>query len=817
MRRVLSNIVLFFGGINILSAQLLVSPNGNASTLVNQIVGNNVTITNAVLNCGGSAAGIFLSNNSNIGLNNGILLTTGSVANAMGPNNKSDKADCINSGSSISDPQLLSIEPKATYDGCILEFDIKPVCNTLQIKYVFGSEEYPEYVGSQFNDAFGFFIWGPNPAGGSYVGTNIARLPNSTQVAINNINNGSSNSGPCTNCAYYVNNTGGTTIQYDGFTTPLTASVNVSPCFTYHLKLAVADAGDCDYDSGVFLEYGGISCSTSQVPTVATATTAAMCDLNNGTASVAVGNYTGTASYLWTPGGQMGSTATGLAPGVYQCLITFNNPCPYTKTVSVQIPHNKGFTYTNTVNNIKCPQDANGSVTVTPSGGTAPYNYSWNTNPPQFASVATGLSLGYWICTISDANGCVKKDTVKIFATTTLSLAPTTTAALCNNPTGNAQANASGGVPPYNFSWSTLPVQTSSLASQLLPGLYSVTVTDNDGCTKTSSVIVNNFIPAIAINDSIVHATCNQSNGAIFINGLTGGTAPYSYNWSGGQTTQAINSLSQGNYTLTIKDKDNCPAQKVMTVNNYTYLPVSQWKTDDRCDQKKGQAAAVVLGGTAPISYTWSDGQTTPTATGLGQGSYSVQIKDAAGCTNSATFSINNYNDAFNGSVSINPRNPSVNENFQVVIHPTSLWNLDFAGLSNGQMLRDTTNVLNFPEYGNYYINFFLISDNGCKTNFVVDFFIKDFMTLYFPNTFTPNNDGKNDQYYASGTLVKEFKIQIFDRWGEKLFTSDDLYKGWDGTYRGSEAKEDTYIYKAWAKDYFGKAYDYTGHINLIR
>ncbi|HRD38464.1 MAG TPA: choice-of-anchor L domain-containing protein, partial [Bacteroidia bacterium] len=91
---------------------------------------------------------------------------------------------------------------------------------------------------------------------------------------------------------------------YDGFTTPLTASVNVTPCQTYHLKLAIADAGDCDYDSGVFLEYQGISCSQAQIPSVATQTTASFCDLNNGSATATVGNYTGTATYLWSPGGQ---------------------------------------------------------------------------------------------------------------------------------------------------------------------------------------------------------------------------------------------------------------------------------------------------------------------------------------------------------------------------------------------------------------------------------------------------------------------------------------------------------------------------------
>lgn len=796
---------------------MLVSPNANATTLVNQIVGTNVTITNAVLKCDSRASGIFLSNGSNIGLNNGIVLATGKVTGAMGPNNTASYGDCFNINPNFFDPQIMSIEPKATYDGCILEFDIIPVCNTLQIKYVFGSEEYPEFVGSQYNDAFGFFISGPNPGGGSYSSLNIARLPNLTPVAINNINNGSANAGPCSNCGFYVNNTNGATVQYDGFTTPLTASVDVTPCNTYHLKLAIADAGDCDYDSGVFLEYKGISCATTSLPHVVTQTTTSMCDLNNGTAMATISNYTGAVSYLWSPSNQTSATATNLAPGTYNCFITFQNPCPFTYTTTAVVPHNSGFTFTNSITNIKCPQDVNGSATVTPTGGTAPYNYVWNTFPVQNTANASGLALGNYVCTITDANGCVKKDTVKIFASTTLTLNPTSTDALCNNATGTANAMASGGVPPYNFSWNTAPVQTSSVATALLPGNYSVTVTDNDGCIKTMSVTVFNSVPTINFKDSVLDATCNQSNGAIFINSLSGGTNPYQFLWSGGENTQNISALAAGSYTVQVTDANNCTASKIYTINNFNYLPIQKISVDDKCDLKKGSAQALVLGGTAPITYSWSNTQTTPIATGLGEGTYTVWITDAAGCKNSTVFTINNSNDNFNGSVDINPRIPTVGENFIVVIHPTSLWNLDYALLGDGSILRDTTNVLNYEDYGDYGITYYLTSDNGCKFSFRYDFFVKDYMTLYFPNTFTPNDDGVNDVYFPIGTLVKDFKMNIFDRWGQQIFTTNDLYKGWDGKFKGSPAQQDTYTYKAWATDFFGKAYSYVGHVNLIR
>ncbi len=812
---------LFFIGVFATKAQLLVSTNNNAATLVNQIVGNNVTITNPVLICNQDASGLFISNGSNVGLPSGIILSTGKAVGAMGPNSQKDYSDCFISNTSFADPNILALEPEAKYDGCILEFDIIPICNTLQIRYVFGSEEYPEYVDSKFNDVFGFFVTGPNPGGGNYNGYNIARLPNGTPVSINTINNGTANFGPCKNCLYYVDNFGGSTVQYDGLTVPLTASVNVVPCSTYHLKLAIADAGDCRYDSGVLLEYQGISCANSQIPIIAGSATTSVCDLNNGVAQANVSNYNGPISYNWSPGGQTTAAATNLSPGTYVCTIGFQLPCPYTKTLSVVVPHNPGFSVSNAITNVKCPQDITGSATVTPLGGTGPYNYVWNTIPPQSVNTATALGFGKYVCTITDALGCSRKDTVDIYATTTLTLNPTSIKAICTQTNGSAFANANGGVGPYTYSWNTVPVQTTSSASGLLPAVYSVSVTDTDGCTRSAFVTVSDSFPIISVSDSIIQATCNHGNGSILLTGIKGGTSPYSYSWSNGETLPDNVGIPAGTYTLNVKDANTCPASFIFNVNNFNYLPILQSQKDDKCDQKKGWANALVIGGTGPFNYNWSPAsigsQTTATATKIGQGVYTVTVTDALGCIGSSVFTIINENDPFYGTAQITPHEAQAGENFNVVLHPGGIWTLSSGRTKDGALILDTTVTLNYPEFGDYYINYSLISINGCKTTFKYDFFIKDYMTLYFPNTFTPNDDRVNDVYYAIGTLVKEFKMSIYDRWGERVFITDDLYKGWDGKIKNGHATEDVYTYRASAVDYFGKRWDYTGNINLIR
>ncbi len=798
-------------------AQLQVSGNSDGATLVGQIIGNNVTVSNVVISCNTEATGVFYSGSA-IGIAQGILLCTGKAITAQGPNDDNSAGYAFSHSGNFNDPDIQNVESDARYDGCVLEFDIKPICTKLEIKYVFASEEYPEFAGANVNDAFGFFITGANPSGGSYNGFNIARLPNGTPISINTLNNGTNNNGPCVNCAYYLENTGSST-QYDGFTVPLTASVNVVPCNTYHLKLAIADGGDAIYDSGVFLQYKGIGCSPSTIPSTTTNTTASACDLNNGSALVSVSNYTGTVTYLWNPGGQTTAHATDLAPGDYTCTVSYQNPCPFTQKVAVTVPHVQGFTYTNTILAPNCPQDATGSVTVSVNNGTSPYTYNWNTVPFQTTSVASNLSIGQYICTIQDASGCIKKDTVKIFASTTLTLNPVAFSAYCGNATGSITANVTGGAPAYSYTYTSSPPQYTSVATNLLPGTYSLTIKDQDGCRYTKQVTVSNTIPNITLTDSVIPSTCTNPNGAIYINAISGGNAPYTYTWTTTPIvyTQSVTQLSSGVYTVNIRDLDNCPVQKVYTINNLSYLPMLLTKQDEKCRQKTGFIDAFVIGGTSPYAYQWSDGQVTQQANHLGEGSYTVTITDALGCSGTTTIGLVNVDDVFNGDVIMSLDEPEVNAPFIITLDPTSVWSLNYAVGSDSVYRFGLSNTFNYENYGDYNITYYLTSNDGCKHTLKYDFFVKDFMTIYVPNTFTPNSDRTNDGFCAKGTLIREFEMWIFDRWGQLLFKSDDIDTKWDGTFKGNPCQIDTYIYKIIAKDYYDNSKTFVGHVNLVR
>lgn len=250
------------------SQNLTVNETASASSIANLLTGQGVAISNVNVKCNttdnGRGYGLYTSTIPNMPITEGLLITTGRAAHAIGPNNSNSRTG--DSGANAPNDSIRSLmsiySGKAVREYCLFEFDIVPQGDSIYFDYVFGSEEYNEYVNSNYNDAFAFFIQGPgivpNISGTSK--RNLAIIPNGSNmpVTINNVNNGYSNgnsNGPCTNCAYYQNNmNGNTNIQYDGYTKNLYAVSKVIPCSTYRLQLVVADCSDRQFDSGVFIE-----------------------------------------------------------------------------------------------------------------------------------------------------------------------------------------------------------------------------------------------------------------------------------------------------------------------------------------------------------------------------------------------------------------------------------------------------------------------------------------------------------------------------------------------------------------------------------
>ncbi len=239
-------------------AQITINEAATPEEMVESLIGLGVSYSNVTYTGANQASGEFLNGSTtNLGIDNGVFLTSGAWYNIAGPNSQ-----CGASAANglPGDLTLNMICLAITYDASVLEFDFIPQNDTIKCIFVFGSEEYNEFVNSVFNDVYGFFVTGPKPDTGNYASENIALLPGTEiPITINNVNNGwsvcgANPTGPCSNCEYFSDNTGGLSIEYDGLTVPIEMQVVVVPDETYHFKIAVADAGDGIFDSGVFIE-----------------------------------------------------------------------------------------------------------------------------------------------------------------------------------------------------------------------------------------------------------------------------------------------------------------------------------------------------------------------------------------------------------------------------------------------------------------------------------------------------------------------------------------------------------------------------------
>jgi|GEM_PF-3070095 len=228
-------------------SQLLVTGGLDIDSLVYQLAGPGVSIYNVSTDCHVDAAAYFESVNGDVGgIDNGLLIATGNATNAMGPNVSPFITTRLNYHG---DSDLSKIVDTITFDACVIEFDVVPEFDSLNIFYSVSSDEYPQWVNQSYKDAFGIFVTGPGIPNKT---VNIAQVPaTNTPVTIKNM------FGP-SNVENFTNNMGGSTVEYDAISNKVGAGLKVYPNKAYHVKIVLADAADDWVDTGVFIEKGGI-------------------------------------------------------------------------------------------------------------------------------------------------------------------------------------------------------------------------------------------------------------------------------------------------------------------------------------------------------------------------------------------------------------------------------------------------------------------------------------------------------------------------------------------------------------------------------
>lgn len=348
----------------------------------------------------------------------------------------------------------------------------------------------------------------------------------------------------------------------------------------------------------------------------------------NGSATAAGSGGVGPFEYAWSNGDTTAMTQN-LAAGTYFVSVTDSEGCSATTSVEITQP---AVLQANASATGETAFGANdGTATADPTGGTAPYTYTWNTDDT--TATITGLAPGAYTVTVEDANGCTVVQTVTVNSfNCTLTAAISATSVSCFGANdGTATVNVSNGTPPYVYLWNT--GDTTAIITGLGPGNYTVSVTDDAGCPLQLSVAVAGPT-ALLPNASATPETGVGRNDGTATAAPVGGTSPYTYQWSNGQTTPTITGLAPGAYTVTVQDANGCTAVQTVIVNAFNCnLTLTTSATPARCPgEASGTASAAVANGTTPITYAWSNGGSTPTIANLPAGVYTVTTTDAAGC-----------------------------------------------------------------------------------------------------------------------------------------------------------------------------------------
>jgi gliding motility-associated-like protein len=358
----------------------------------------------------------------------------------------------------------------------------------------------------------------------------------------------------------------------------------------------------------------------------------------NGSGSATANPTGGTApyTYLWSDG-QTTATATGLNASTYTVLVVDANGCSINAQTTLSQPTPVVATQVSSTD-ISCNGGADGSATVMGSGGSAPYTYNWDNG--QTGATATGLAAGTYTATITDANGCDATISVNIFEPAVLEIPQiTTTNVSCKGGSdGSASAFVNGGTFPYSFSWSN--GETTQVINNLAAGTYFVTVTDGNGCTANSSVIITEpaafLVGVINVNDALCDGTASGQLAAVISGGTLPASGDYTYVWSNGASTPVVSAVTAGTYSLTVIDANGCTLDLSATVGNGGSINANiVASADASCfGGNDGSATVTATGGTGGLTYQWSDpaGQTNPTATNLAAGIYYVTVNDANGC-----------------------------------------------------------------------------------------------------------------------------------------------------------------------------------------
>ncbi|PHI18532.1 hypothetical protein CEQ90_17435 [Lewinellaceae bacterium SD302] len=861
---------------------LSIDPDFTAMELVNDVFasGSCELITNISSLGDQRGIGYFEGGQEIFGFDRGIILSTGHVNDARGPNEDDDTSTELEGA--VNDIDLDQISDAQLHDRVGIEFDFVPLDSNVTFRYIFASEEYCEFSNTDFNDVFGFFVSGPGlngPFSGN--GVNAALVTGTDQaVSVNTINHTFNQQFYRPNeteedrnvCALDddIETPQLANLAYDGYTTILTASLKLHPCETYRMRLVISDVNDADYDSAVMLEAGSFNLGGSvNLENSGPDTTNFLyegCDnggfrvtrgedsdpsqpqtiryrFSNDSEATEGVDFINPGGFVTIPAGDtfadviIPTIDDGITEGPENIWLILDIPCAcYTDSVLITLIEPGPLTI-NLEEAYYCP-DQMATLNPMVSGGSPPYSYDWSFGDTSAApTLAPPLPLSIEL-TVTDDCGQTTTRQIGTFSSQPPEAELTVPEIVaCWGEARELTVNLVGR-PPFTMSY----LRSGGLEETLefgsegehswpidLGGTYNITSITDQACSGSfSGTTTANFYRPV-INPSVVNPNCaNEPNGSITVQHLSS-VPPYDYEWTGTNATGLVaENLPVGIYSLRITDAIGCSDERTFDLRG----PAPITPVEITCPQVRRPPLILSAdGGQAPYSYSVDDGETFFVADSfdlvLTPGLYyQLLIRDANGCELLQP-------DFFFPQAT--PRNTTlpvfvgqelggstiVEPNYQVPYD--QIMDVQWYPAEYYDCPTCRTPVVSAPF--SQPISLVVTDIYGCTDSLATWLGVDGRVPVYVPNAFSPNGDGTNDFVAVFGNLAQVQRVvsfQIFNRWGTQVwedydFTPNSARRGWDGKINGNDAQAGAYTWSAAFLLTNGDVVKKTGSVVLLR
>jgi gliding motility-associated-like protein len=639
-----------------------------------------------------------------------------------------------------------------------------------------------------------------------------------------------------TNISCFNANDGSIAVSVSGGTSPYTytwstgqntATITNLAQATY--TLTVRDVNSCSIvTSGQVVNPPGITLSAIVKDPLCNAANG-----NNAGGSIDLIPNGGTPSYTYAwSNGQITQNIASLQGGVFTVTVTDTRGCTATHTSTIVEPD--AIFYNVFTTNVSCKDAKDGFLDITAYGGTLPYSFQWSQG--NLTEDVGSLNGGNYQVTITDKNSCTVSGFFTVREPDSLHVSLTKIDATCQGAnTGSVTAIATGGTRQYDYLWNNFNKDSSQ--SAIPGGVYTVVVTDSNGCKVNAAITVNGQPSTMSSTKSVSSPTCADADNGFASIAITGGALPYTFNWNTtpAQTGNMATNLAGGSYIVTTTDAVGCNRVDTLMVIAPAAIVVSANTSNASCaNTANGNVTVTSTGGKAPLLYTLNGfTQSSNQFTGIMPGTYSVSVRDANGCESVSSVTILSpaaFAIDLTASKEVILATQTVNL-YTNVQSDTTITKYVWTPVSANFDFSNCTDSANCPNpmaapMQTTTIVVTAINARGCEASDTIRIEVSNDLSQFIPTAFTPNADGLNDFFEFDILGATNLDVNVWNRWGEKVFSNPSQINGisqsnangaWDGMFRGKKVQFDTYTYMIEVTYFNGKKDKVAGTVTVMQ